>query len=89
MIHIFSVLLSQHRTARQSSSSWGGKASRAVDGDTNKTWDGNSCIHTAVDIEAELAWWFVDLNDTYRIGHIAIWNRDEYFDNYCNVEHLI
>ena len=75
---IFAVLLSQGKSATQSN---GDYAERAVDGDTNQTSAGGSCMDTSTNVTKTLAWWIVDLNDTYRIGNITIWNRDEYENN--------
>ncbi|MFG3690810.1 alpha-L-fucosidase [Micromonospora sp. NPDC047740] len=52
-----------------------GNPERAVDGNTNGVWSGGSVTHTAQP-ESE-AWWQVDLQQSYQIGEIALWNRTD------------
>ncbi len=56
-----------NKPATQSSTRFGGVASRAVDGNTN----GNSFTHT----DFEQGWWRVDLQDEYIISTINVFNR--------------
>lgn len=49
-------------------------ASRAVDGNTNGTWAGNSLTHTNSQFQA---WWQVDLGAVYSIGQVNLWNRTD------------
>jgi hypothetical protein len=51
-------------------------ASRAIDGNT----DGNFYNHSVTHTNYEKAWWQVDLQNTYKISDIVIWNRT---DNDC------
>ena len=67
-------------TASQSSTDFGGVASRAIDGDTNGVYGGGSITHTA---NESGAWWRVDLGDTYALDSIILWNRTD-----CCVERL-
>ena len=51
-------------------------ASRAVDGNTNPNIRDNSCAHPHTRKPNMTAWWKVDLNDTYRLYSVIIYNRD-------------
>ena len=62
------------KPARQSTTAFGGKASRAVDGNTDGQWGNNSVTHTS---DERSAWWEVDLGDVYEIDRIIIWNRQD------------
>jgi hypothetical protein len=57
--------------ATQSSEGWGGNPQRGIDGDTNGQYSGNSITHT----DGAPSWWEVDLQDTYYISYMRIWNR--------------
>ena len=59
--------------ATQSSTGWGGLAGRAIDGNTDGSWYDNSVTHT----DYEQGWWKVDLNNTYSLEKIVIWNRTD------------
>jgi F5/8 type C domain-containing protein/PEP-CTERM motif-containing protein len=61
--------------AFQSSTDYGGVASRANDGDTNGNYGGNSVTHTA-SFDAT-PFWQVDLLNTYNIEEIDVWNRTD------------
>ncbi|WP_115869532.1 carbohydrate-binding protein [Marinoscillum furvescens] len=65
------------KSASQSSTGYGGVASRAVDGDTNGAWSGNSVTHTNSETNP---WWEVDLSGDYSVDDIVIYNRT---DNCC------
>lgn len=57
----------------QSTTCWSGPASRAVDGNTNGLWAGNSVTHTC---EGEPAWWRIDLgSDQYVVTGVKVFNR--------------
>jgi hypothetical protein len=61
-------------TAAQSSTGFGGVASRAIDGNTNGVyWDG-SVTHTQQEVEA---WWEVDLGSEFKLFDIVVWNRTD------------
>ncbi len=64
--------LSQGQIATQSSTAFGGVASRGVDGDTNGMFSGGSVTHTAGETGA---WWEVDLGTMAMIETIDLWNR--------------
>lgn len=68
-------------TAIQSSTSYNGDASRAIDGDTNGAYSGNSITHTGTE---DNAYWQVTLDDTYNIGDINVYGRTDA----CCVERL-
>jgi hypothetical protein len=79
-LHIFAVALGGEtnlalgKPATASSEAFGGLASRAVDGDTNGSFDNNSVSHTD---QADHAWWQVDLGAAVQIGTINVWNRTD------------
>ena len=74
------------KSVSQSSLASGGVASRAVDGETNGTWDRHSVTHTNYESEA---WWEVDLGSIHRIEKIAIWNRRELPERLSNFYVLV
>lgn len=66
------VNLALSGTASQSSTAYSGVASRAIDGNTSGTWSDGSVTHTNNEVNA---WWQVDLDETYNIGELVIYNR--------------
>ena len=70
-------------TASQSSTCHGGSASRAIDGNTNGEWGGNSVQHTCDEVNP---WWMVDLGSSnqHTISHIEIYNRNANMDRMTN-----
>ena len=62
------------KPARQSTTAFGGDASRAVDGNTSGQWGAGSVTHTE---DERYAWWEVDLGAIYELDHIVIWNRED------------
>ena len=55
---------------------YNGKAHRAVDGNTSGKFSDKSFTHTADGNHNFLpAWWTVDLQATYNVDHIVIYNR--------------
>jgi hypothetical protein len=66
--------LATGQAATQSSEGWGGAAARAVDGNSNGAWGGNSCTHTQ---NAATEWWQVDLGASASIGGVAIYHRTD------------
>ncbi|XP_033112683.1 uncharacterized protein LOC117113459 [Anneissia japonica] len=72
-VEVFSLrLLSERRSTRQSSITWGGYPGRAVDGRSAINFNQNSCTHTSGKGDN---WWQVDLGRTYSVGHVRIFNR--------------
>ncbi|PQV48997.1 putative secreted protein (Por secretion system target) [Jejuia pallidilutea] len=69
------ALASNGGVASQSSTGYGGEASRANDGDTNGNYGGNSVSHTEHGTEGSLKWWQVDLGENKIIWEIKIYNR--------------
>jgi len=69
--------LALNGTASQSSTGYGGSASRAIDGNSNGKWGNGSVTHTAPNTNA---WWQVRLSQTSNINQIVIHNRT---DNCC------
>lgn len=61
-------------TATQSSTSYSGIASLAIDGNTNGFWSGGSVTHTA---EEARPWWELDLGDSYGLDEIVVWGRTD------------
>lgn len=60
--------------AKQSSVAFGGKAPRAIDGDTNGDYAANSTTHTEV---SDDPWWELDLKETRPVDRIVVWNRTD------------
>ncbi len=60
--------------ASQSSTAAGGVASRAVDGNTNGVFAGQSVTHTN---GGNPSWWEVDLGEPMVIESVAVWNRTD------------
>ena len=66
------------RTATQSSvRSGGGEPDRAVDGDTNGVFSGNSCTHTDASQKGE-QWWQVDLGSVQTVRAVQVTNRADW-----------
>ncbi len=61
--------------AQQSADAYGGIASRAIDGNTNTSWGGNSITHTPEN--QPNPWWEVDLKTEVPIEKLVVWNRVE------------
>ncbi|XP_055956295.1 cell death abnormality protein 1 [Patella vulgata] len=62
----------RQQSVQQSSTKYGGVASRAVDGNTNSDFNiGQSCTHTP---EGVSGWWCVDLQQLYYFNQIKIYN---------------
>ncbi|MDB6077501.1 MAG: hypothetical protein JWO82_1248 [Akkermansiaceae bacterium] len=65
-------------SARQSTTSNGGDASRAIDGKTDPTFESGTQTHSA---EGEdHPWWEVDLKKDQPVSAVAVWNRAGYED---------
>ncbi len=64
--------LARFGTATQSSTAFGGSASRAIDGNTNGVWNKRSVTHTE---KQSQPWWKVDLGAEQHIDEIKIYNR--------------
>jgi len=62
-------------TARQSSTSHGGDAQRAIDGKQNGAYDDHASTHSKEN--ENQPWWEVDLGAPFRIDEVAIWNRTD------------
>jgi len=60
--------------ASSSTTDIGGDANRAVDGNTNGDWEGESCIHTAFENNP---WWRVDLGTSRLISSVRVHNRND------------
>jgi len=67
-------LISFHKKAEQSSTGHGGRASRAVDGNTNGNYGRLSCSHTR---RTNNPWWNVDLGQVRTISRVIVWNRQD------------
>jgi len=68
-----SVVLSQGKTATQSSTAFGGDPQRAVDGNRDGVFSHNSVTHT----NNANAWWRVDLGATKQVSWIGVYNRTD------------
>lgn len=64
--------LAKGKPTSQSSTAHGGASSRAVDGNTNSYWGGNSCSHTGYNGPQ---WWQVDLEKESAVKKVIIYNR--------------
>lgn len=75
-------------TPTQSSTDFGGDASRGIDGNTNGAYNSNSVTHTSTTSTTE--YWQVDLNQTIDISEIVFFNRaDCCADRISNVYVLV
>jgi hypothetical protein len=64
------------KTATQSSTLYGGAASRAIDGNTNGFYSASSVTHTDGHATTDpQPWWQVDLGANFVIGTVKVWNR--------------
>lgn len=66
--------LALQKPATQSTTGWGGLASRAVDGNTSGIYNQGSITHTAVQTDP---WWRVDLGAKYSLESISVFNRTD------------
>ncbi|WP_025744037.1 carbohydrate-binding protein [Aquimarina pacifica] len=66
--------LALNGTAEQSSTNYGAEASRAIDGNTNGTFNSGSVTHTNAD---QTPYWQVTLDSEYSIGDINIFGRTD------------
>ena len=73
--------------AMQSADAYGGVASRAIDGDTNTSWGGNSITHTPEN--QPNPWWEVDLHAEVPIDQLVVWNRVEEVKRLCDASVMI
>ena len=76
-LSIVSGNVAYNMPSSQSIGDWGGSfpAGRAVDGNTNPSMGGGHCAHPDTDWGRN-AWWMVDLEETYNISRVIIYNRD-------------
>ncbi len=72
-----SINLALNKETLQSSTSFNGESSRAVDGNNEGSYRANSVTHTAPEVQP---WWQVDLGSVEFVSHINIFNRT---DNCC------
>jgi hypothetical protein len=68
------INLALNKTATQSSTGYGGVASRAVDGNTNGNFNNNSVAHTNNEAQP---WWQVDLGAVGNLTTIEVYNRTD------------
>jgi hypothetical protein len=97
------INLAYGKTATQSSNmgtpfaATDGLASKAVDGNTDGTFDNGSVTHTACGGQYESGeckgssnpWWQVDLGAIYNVTKIQIWNRAEVPERLTNFQILV
>ena len=72
-------LLSHKQPTKSGPQGWGGKSSRAVDGNTSGSWKHGSCTHSKAP-KGTGNWWRVDFKrgkGPYRIHTVRIWNRKD------------
>ncbi|WP_022951675.1 discoidin domain-containing protein [Leucothrix mucor] len=68
------INIAKGKPAKQSSTGWGGSASRGVDGNPNGQYNANSVTHTNQD---QNAWWEVDLQSVHVLNSINVYNRTD------------
>lgn len=66
--------VARNKPTSQSSTGYGVTSAKAVDGNTNTAWGGQSCTHTHRDAQP---WWQVDLQKRYEVEGVAVWNRGD------------
>ena len=64
--------MAESRPTTQSSTCCHGASSRAVDGNKNTQWRGNSCTHTH---KQNNPWWRVDLEKELAVETLSVTNR--------------
>ena len=69
---VLKELTLQGKTAKQSSTSLGGKTKRAIDGDTKSNFYAGSCTHTKTETNP---WWRVNLGAVYEVYRVKVYNR--------------
>ena len=72
VVNIFLLDLAVNQPATQASVYGGSVASRAVDGNKNRDWGLDSCIHTQVQKDP---WWRVELGASLSVAEVFIVNR--------------
>ncbi|GMH42299.1 hypothetical protein BSKO_10218 [Bryopsis sp. KO-2023] len=74
-------LVSQQKPTFQSTTEWGGSSSRAVDGNFDTAYGGNSCTHTGLDRGSHAhtvnPWWGVDLGSSVQLTKVVVTNRKD------------
>ncbi|MBN1420834.1 MAG: lamin tail domain-containing protein [Planctomycetes bacterium] len=66
--------LARGGTATQSTTAYGGVASRAIDGNRSGVYGDGSITHTD---DVPGSWWRVDLGRMYTIDRVVLWNRTD------------
>ena len=75
--------------ATQSSTAYGGDASRAIDGGQSTTYGDNSCTHTDnLSASGGENWWQLDLGRVVDIGSVLITNRGDCCEDRLNGAHV-
>ncbi|GMH43530.1 hypothetical protein BSKO_11452 [Bryopsis sp. KO-2023] len=73
-------IVSRRRPTFQSTTAFGGDSSRAVDGNRDSSYGGNSCTHTGFseeDYATPNPWWAVDLGASRKVTRIKVTNRGD------------
>ena len=68
------VNLAARRPTMQSTTDYGGDASRAVDENTDGNFSDASVTHTTLEAQP---WWQVDLGNSMNIGRVVVYNRTD------------
>ncbi|CAH1264696.1 TMEM2 [Branchiostoma lanceolatum] len=71
------------KPAHQSGVGYDGDPEHAVDGGTSGTFTDGSCTHTTSSGEDD-PWWYVDLEGTFEIDRVVIFNRQDCCSNRIN-----
>jgi hypothetical protein len=75
--------------ATQSSTAYGGDASRAIDGEQSAVWGDNSCTHTGeLTANGGENWWQLDLGRVVDIGSVLLTNRADCCADRLNGAHV-
>jgi hypothetical protein len=70
------INVAKNRPTRQINTGWGGRSSRAVDGNTYSHYGGRSCTHTHRSRDGSgYAWWRVELKEETNVQAVEVWNR--------------
>ncbi|CAH1250771.1 Hypp8909 [Branchiostoma lanceolatum] len=67
--------LAEHKHARQYRTKYRSEAGLAVDGNVHPDYHQGSCSYTNAGPDV---WWYVDLEESYAIGEVKVYNNDRY-----------
>ena len=76
MKSFFLVNIALGKPTKQSTTGYGGKSSRAVDGNKDGNFYHYSCTHTEWESKTS-PWWRVDLGQSSKVAQVKIVNRED------------